>query len=545
MTPISGSFDPQQRIATLLGDYAHQTASAAHMLCDRHDPAAIAYTIVTPNLSATTVTYGELRAESEQLAAAFFAMGLRPGDRIATLMGKSRVFLVTLQAIWRLGAVHVPLFTAFATPAIAMRLDASHCKLVICDEDQRAKLTSDILTCPVVAASTTAPDAESLTRLLAGSHPAIKPAALGGDAPLIQIYTSGTTGKPKGVIVPQRALAAFQIYMEIGLGVKPDDVFWNGADPGWAYGLYYGVIGTFLTGAKSILLQGGFSAETTFGIFDRYRVTNFAAAPTVYRSLRASSTSVPEGLVLRCLSSAGEPLTPEVNEWAEVQFGVQVHDHYGQTETGMTICNLHHEHLRRGLKEGSMGQSLPGWKARVLKSANNEEADVGEMGRVAIDLPMSPLAWFSGYVDEPGKSAEKFSDDGRWYLTGDLARTDTDGEFFFASRDDDVIIMAGYRIGPFEIESVLASHPSIVECSVVAVPDEIRGEVIEAVVVLRQGHSASADLTRALQDWVKTGYAAHAYPRRIHYFESLPKTPSGKVQRFVLRQQLHEQSAAQ
>lgn len=544
MTSAKTEVDLQDRVAALLLDYGHENASAAELLCDRHDPSAKAYSIVTPDLTSVIVTYGELRTESERLAASFFAMGLRPGDRIATLMGKSRTFLVTLQAIWRLGAVHVPLFTAFATPAIAMRLEAAACKLVVCDEDQRVKLKDANLSCIVVTTGSAAPDAQAWAQLLHQTYPSVQRAALGGDAPLIQIYTSGTTGKPKGVIVPLRALAAFQTYMEFGLGVQADDVFWNGADPGWAYGLYYGVIGTFLTGVDSILLQGGFSAETTFGILERYRVTNFAAAPTVYRSLRASSMPIPKGLVLRRASSAGEPLTPDVNEWAAAQLGIKVHDHYGQTETGMTICNLHHDRLCRDLKPGSMGHSLPGWKAQVLKPSSNEVADVGEMGRVAIDLHRSPLAWFGGYVNEPAKSAEKFSDDGSWYLTGDLARVDEDGNFFFASRDDDVIIMAGYRIGPFEIESVLSSHPSIIECSVVAVPDEIRGEVLEAVVVLRQGHSQSPELTRELQDWVKTKYASHAYPRRVHYFDTLPKTPSGKVQRFIIREKLRERTQA-
>ena len=540
MTIKNATFNPQERVDALLDEYGSAGASAAYLLCDRHDPKAVAYTIVSPDLSSVAVTYGELRRESERLAASFYAIGIRPGDRIATLMGKSRTFLVVLQAIWRLGAVHVPLFTAFAAPAISMRLNASATKLVLCDDDQHSKLIDAEVSCQVISVGANATGEMTYASLLKLDHPGVVAAALGGDAPLIQIYTSGTTGKPKGVIVPQRALASFYGYMEFGLGVVPGDVFWNGADPGWAYGLYFGVIGTFLTGANSLLLQGSFAADTTYAILERYKVTNFAAAPTVYRSLRASSALVPQGLALRRASSAGEPLTPDVNEWASANLGVKVHDHYGQTETGMLICNQHYPDLSRDLKSGSMGQSLPGWKAVVLQSSCDEVAPAGELGRVALDLSRSPFNWFAGYVDEPQKSAEKFSADGRWYHTGDLARIDADGDFFFASRDDDVIIMAGYRIGPFEIESVLATHPAIIECSVVAMPDEIRGEVLEAAVVLRQGNSPSSELTQSLQEWVKKHYAAHAYPRKIHYFESLPKTPSGKVQRFVIRQQLRE-----
>ena len=157
-----------------------------------------------------------------------------------------------------------------------------------------------------------------------------------------------------------------------------------------------------------------------------------------------------------------------------------------------------------------------------------------------MDLDASPLAWFQGYVSDPVKSAEKFSADGRWYFTGDVGRVDEDGYFFFASRDDDVIIMAGYRIGPTDVEAVLLAHPAVAECAVVATPDEVRGEVLEAVVVLRAGMSGSEDLTRQLQTKVKTDFAAHAYPRRVHYVQALPKTPSGKIQRFLVRQHLRE-----
>lgn len=532
------------RVDALLREYGEQTAGAAHFLCDRHPPENVAYKIVLPDLTSTSVTYGELRADAQRIAASLHAMGLGPGDRIATLMGKSRAFLATLQAIWRLGAVHVPLFTAFAPPAIAMRLEASKSRLVVCDADQRSKLVGLEGDFQVVSTGARAPGVLALSDLQQQVLPPLPAAALGADAPLIQIYTSGTTGRPKGVIVPQRALASFHGYMEFGLGLKQDDVFWNAADPGWAYGLYFGVIGSFLTGVESILLQGNFSPAATFGILARYGVTNFAAAPTVYRTLRASSLEIPSPLALRRASSAGEPLTPEVNEWAASKLGVQVHDHYGQTETGMTVCNQHRGPGAQELKPGSMGRSLPGWKAVVLKASGDEEAPAGELGRVALDLEASPFAWFPGYVGDEAKSAERFSAGGRWYHTGDLARTDVAGDFFFAARDDDVIIMAGYRIGPFEIESVLATHPAVLESAVVAVPDEIRGEVLAAAVVLREGQGASEELSAALQEWVKKNYAAHAYPRLIRYFDALPKTPSGKVQRFVVRQQLSHQPPA-
>jgi acetyl-CoA synthetase len=318
-------------------------------------------------------------------------------------------------------------------------------------------------------------------------------------------------------------------------------VFWNAADPGWGYGLYFGVLGSFCLGVPSVWLKGGFSAELSYAVMSKLKVTSFAAAPTVYRSLRAANVTVPPDLQLRCASAAGEPLTPEVNAWAQQALGVPVHDHYGQTETGMVINNHQHPALRRPIKPGSMGQTMPGWTAAVLHDDRDELAPAGTLGRIAFDLEASPLAWFSGYVDEPLKSAGKFSANRRWYLTGDAGKVDEDGYFHFMSRDDDVIIMAGYRIGPFEVESVLLTHSAVSEAAVIAAPDEIRGEVLEACIVLRDGMEGTPELACELQQWVKTKFAAHAYPRTVHFLTQLPKTPSGKIQRYVLRQRRQQE----
>jgi acetyl-CoA synthetase len=522
--------------------YAAPEVCVAGLLCDRRDPGALAYQIIGHDHRAQTLSYGELHEESERFASVLAMLGVGAGDRVATLMGKSRELLVALMGIWRLGAVHVPLFTAFAPPAIALRLHGSKAKLVVCDALQRAKLdpSEDIPADPAWRLITTGPAdgcALSYRTLMASASRFPAPAVTSGEAPIIHIYTSGTTGRPKAVVVPARALASFQAYAEFALDLRPDDVFWNAADPGWAYGLYFGVLASFTTATRSILVEGGFAAHMTYAVLSRYGVTNFTAAPTVYRSLRTSGISDPGKLTLRCASSAGEPLTPEVNEWAANAIGTPVHDHYGQTEMGMLINNHHHPSLQRPLKAGSMGQVMPGWTAIVLREHDDVPAEAGELGRLAMVLSHSPLAWFSGYQDDPEKSAEKFAGDGRWYLTGDLCRIDAEGYFHFASRDDDVIIMAGYRIGPFEVESVLQKHPAVSESAVIAVPDQVRGEVMEAFVVLRPDFAVTDSLVKELQNWVKIKYAAHAYPRAVHFTDVLPKTPSGKIQRFILRQQ--------
>lgn len=539
---------PQARVDDLIAYYRQPRLSAAEVLCDNHPPHAIAYTVVNPDSTAVTLTYGQLRERSERFASALADLGLQAGDRIATLMGKSVDYLVTVVGIWRLGAVHVPLFTAFAPPAIAMRLASSGAKIVVCDEAQRPKLDTIagrqdqarwniIVTDRSGATPSLRVNEHDFEQLVASHEPGLVAATLGGDAPLIQIYTSGTTGQPKAVIVPAWAIAGFRAYAEFALDIQPDDTYWCAADPGWAYGLYFGILASFSLGVPSVLLHGGFNPALTYTILDKYNITNFAAAPTVYRAMRASTDSPQSTPTLRCASSAGEPLTPEVNTWAEHALGVPVHDHYGQTEAGMLINNHHHPALARPLKPGSMGHPMPGWNIRVLDDDKDEVAPAGTLGRIAIDVTASPLAWFRGYDTDPVKSAKKFTADGRWYLTGDSGLTDDEGYFFFSSRDDDVIIMAGYRIGPFEVESVLVTHAAVVEAAVIAVPDEVRGEVLEAFVVLCDPHAGSSELARELQQLVKDRFAAHAYPRMIHFIDELPKTPSGKTQRFKLREQ--------
>lgn len=542
--------DPLARVAELLAIWSGPDVSAAQRLCDQHDPAASAYRLIAADLSAHDLSYADLRRDSERFAAVLRAQGVKPGERVATLMGKSRHYLVALMGIWRLGAVHVPLFTAFAPPAIRFRLDGSGARLVVCDQNQQHKLApGDHMPAEPAWSVITTGEASGgslgFDALMAEAEPGFPAAAMGGNAPLIHIYTSGTTGNPKGVIVPIRALAAFQAYAEFGLGIRAeDDVYWCAADPGWAYGLYYGVLATFLTGTRSVMLEAGFTPDVTMAVLEREGVTNFSAAPTVYRALRSAGLPHSDTLRLRCASSAGEPLTPEVNAWAVAELGVEVHDHYGQTEIGMVINNHHHPAVRRPIVAGSMGQAMPGWTAAILQEERDEPVAPGVLGRVAMDLSQSPLSWFSGYYGDADKTAEKFTADGRWYVSGDTGLVDENGYFCFSARDDDVIIMAGYRIGPFEVESVMATHPAISESAVIAVPDEVRGEVMEAYVVLREAHEAGPELEQDIQQWVKRNYAAHAYPRSVHFIGALPKTPSGKVQRFLLKQQRMEEIAA-
>ncbi|NUP26588.1 MAG: AMP-binding protein [Nocardia sp.] len=532
--------DPNTRVRELLDSYDRLDACAAELLCDRHPADAVAFTVIDSDLSAVDLTFGELRARSERFAAALAGLGVGPGDQVATLMAKSVDLVVVLLGIWRRGAVHVPLFTAFAAPAIAFRLHASGASVVIADPDQAGKLApgGDMPADPpwrtIVTGESDIPDTLRMDEPATGGA-AEPPAAVGGDGLLVQLFTSGTTGTPKGVPIPVRALASFHAYQEFALDVRPGDVFWNAADPGWAYGLYYAILGPLVSGTRSLLLHAGFSPALTWQVLDKFGVTNFTAAPTVYRALRAAEPGNP--VRLRRASSAGEPLTPEVVAWSAEHLGVAVRDHYGQTEHGMVICNAWHDDLDTAAPAGSMGRSLPGWECTVLSDTADTEAPAGELGRIAVDAERSALLWFLGYLDAPERTAQRYTADGRWYLTGDAGSRDVDGYFHFSARDDDVIIMAGYRIGPFDVESVLVLHDDVAEAAVVGMPDQLRGEVLEAFVVLRAGAAGNDRLEAELQTLVKEKFAAHAYPRRVHFVAALPKTPSGKVQRFLLRQQ--------
>ncbi len=381
---------PAERVTELLALYGSASANAAELLCDWHPADDVAFTVVEGDLSSRDLTYGQLRDESARFAAALAELGVEPGDAVAALMGKSAELVVALLGIWRRGGVHVPLFTAFAPAAIALRLQASGAKVVLVDTDQRAKLQpgpdlpDDRPWQVVVVGGEPQRDELSFQDMIAAHRTDERgdaSVAVGGDGVLVLLFTSGTTGTPKGVPVPVKALASFVVYLELGLDVTPDDVFWNAADPGWAYGLYYAILAPMAAGRRSLLLHAGFTASLTYQVM----------------SATASRTSP----------------------------------------------------RRR----------LPGWSAAVLDDASDAGLGAGQLGRVAIRVADSPLMWFTGYADAPEKTAERFTADSTWYLTGDAGRTDEDGWFYFSSRDDDIIIMAGYRIGPFDVESVLVMHP--------------------------------------------------------------------------------------
>ncbi|HXV94068.1 MAG TPA: AMP-binding protein [Pseudonocardia sp.] len=431
---------PDERVAELLARFSGPQACAAELLCDAHPAGAVAFTIVEPGLAARDLTFGELREESVRFAAVLADLGIGPGDAVGVLMGKSVDLVVALLGIWRRGAVHVPLFTALARPAIALRLRASAAKLVVVDADQRAKLAAgeEMPADPpwrvVVARGEPGIGQLSFDALMAAREPGDpggRAVAVGGGGALVLLFTPG----PAGVRVPLRALASFVTYLEFGLDVSAEDVYWNTGDPGWAYGLYHAILAPLAAGRRSLLLHAGFGPALAWSVIERFGVTNLAAASTTYRDLRADPDAAPRGLALRRASSAGEPLGPEAAAWSQEALGVVVREHYGQTELGMVIANGWADAVRAEVRPGSTGRPLPGWRAAVLRDDADVPAGPDTPGRVALDVAGSPLMWFRGYPGEPARTAGRFTPDGRWYLTGDTGRVDADG-FFSSPRND-------------------------------------------------------------------------------------------------------------
>jgi acetyl-CoA synthetase len=531
-------------ISSWLQTYGGDNLSVAEFLCDRHathtDKVALCYE--SDKGESRKVTFAELKELSSRMAQFLLTLGVRKGDRVAVMLPKTVEIIISSLAIWRLGAVYQPLFTAFGPDAIAYRVKNSAAKLIITDTSNRSKLENisaradiNIIT---VADGDTPLSAQDYNfwRELDGSSPRSEVTTVSGLDPLVLLYTSGTTGNPKGAIIPVKSLASFEAYMRFGLDVREEDVYWNVADPGWAYGLYYNLIGPLLIGKATLFYNAPFKPDHAYQIMDKYGVTNFAAAPTAYRVMQAAGDERLRraSIQLRVASSAGEPLNPSLINWAKEQMGVSIYDHFGQTELGMAVNNHHRPELQQIIKPGSMGQSMPGLRTVVLDQEANELGP-GEEGELAVDIPNSPLFWFQGYWQDEAQSKQRFVAAGRYYLTGDSVSTDEDGYHFFSGRSDDVILSAGYRIGPFEVESALLLHPAVAETAVVGKHDELKGEIVKAFVVLKAGHAPSEQLSTELSRFVKTRLSAHQYPRVVSFVKELPKTPSGKIQRYLLR----------
>jgi len=450
------------------------------------------------------ISFFELKEKALKLAQYLKEFkGVKKGDVIAVLASKKIEQVIVLLSAFALGAIYQPLFTAFGPKAIEMRTKDLKPKVMFCQDDQKDKVSDCI-------------PFSKIDELL--QYGELKEyVELKWDDPIILLYTSGTTGAPKGALISKRLLLNTCVYMKYGIGLRNEDIFWNGADPGWAYGLYYGVIGPLLFGKTVLFLDEPFNAERTMEFLEENRITNFTFAPTAYRMI-AGTVKRKYDLVLERASSAGEPLNPEVIKWFMNNYNVIIKDHYGQTEVGMVVFNGWGYDAKP--KVGSAGLPAPGYNVDVVDDVIAIKKD-------------SPGFHFLGYLNNPEKTKESFKGD--WYLTGDVATKDDEGYFWFVGRKDDVVKVSGYRVGPFEVESILLEHPAVLESAVVADEDPIRGHIMHAYIVLKPGYTPSESLKEDIINYVHTRYSKHVHLEKVDFIDKLPKTESGKIQRFLLR----------
>lgn len=511
--------------------------NACFECCDRHvDGEKVALYWQGKDGRKAQYTFRQLQQWSSQFANFLKSQGVQAGDRISGLLPRTPELLITIFAAWRIGAVYQPLFTAFGPKAIEHRIQLAQSKLVVTDMVNRSKL-DEVEHCPAIV---TVADAEGAAlnpsdfnfwHVLNQQYDQCELFMRNIQDPFLLMFTSGTTGPAKPLEVPLKALLAFGRYMQDAIGLTEDDAFWNIADPGWAYGLYYAITGPLFLGHATLFYEGGFSTDSLCQIVKDYQITNLAGAPTAYRMMMAADPAQMAALKgqFRVVSSAGEPLNPEVIRWFRQVLDAPIYDHYGQTEVGMVVCNhhgLHHE-----IREGAAGFPSPGYRIAVVNE-QGEELPPDTAGILAVDISQSPMMWFGGY-----KESRKSPFVGHYYLTGDTAELHSDGSMSFVGRSDDVITTSGYRIGPFDVESALLEHDAVIEAAVIGVPDLDRTELVKAFVILATGVQSTATLAEELSQFVKKRLSAHAYPRLVEFVTELPKTPSGKIQRFLLRNQ--------
>lgn len=532
----TSQFDYQHTVnAALYGSL--EAMNACVECCDRHAlPGRIALFWEGRDGSDATWTYRDLQDNAARFANFLLAQGVGKGDKVAGLLPRTAELLIVVLATWRIGAVYQPLFTAFGPKAIEHRLGSSGARIVVTDAVNRPKL-DEVAGCPTIVTVGGA-KGQGIVRgdfsfwAEVANHPRhCEPVMLTGEDPFLLMFTSGTTGPAKALSVPLKAIVAFQSYTRDAVDLRPEDAFWNVADPGWAYGIYFGVTGPLAMGHPITFYDGPFTLESTCRVINKYGITNLTGSPTAYRLLIAGGEQFARSIKgkLRIVSSAGEPLNPEVIRWFADNLDVVIHDHYGQTELGMVLCN--HHGLDHPVHLGAAGFASPGHRIVVLDE-NQRELGVGQPGILAIDRRQSPMCWFAGYEGGPTKAFV-----GDYYLSGDTVELNPDGSISFVGRSDDVITTSGYRVGPFDVESALIEHPAVVEAAVVGKPDPERTELVKAFVVLSAQYRAAPELAEELRQHVRKRLAAHAYPREIEFVSDLPKTPSGKLQRFILRNQ--------
>ncbi len=482
--------------------------------------------------SRRTYTFAEIALASQRYARVFADDGIGRGDRVLVALPKRPAWIFTMLALDRIGAVAIPCAEQLRAKDLLYRANHAAVSAVVACASNLVEfddIRADAVTCThYYLSEAEAPGWERLDTRAQAATPHRGIDAESKDWSYI-IYTSGTTKDPKGVIHDRAYTFAKRMQARFWLDCTPDDLVWSTAATGWAKSLWNVLLGPWSCGSAIVMHDGGFDPVERLDLLRDLGVTVLCQAPTEYR-LEAKRDDLGTRWklpLLRHCVSAGEPLNPEVIERWKAAFGLTIYDGYGQTENSLLIANLPGEEVRIG----AMGRPTPGHEIAVVDEDGRPCATdvVGDIG-----LRGAPPTLFKGYLRDDEQTSETRR--GEWYLTGDRARIDADGYFWFVGRADDVISSGAYRIGPFEVESALLEHPAVAESAVVGSPDADRGNVVKAFVVLRSGFSAGDALVRELQEHCKRVTAPYKYPREIEFVADLPKTRSGKIRRVELRQ---------
>jgi acetyl-CoA synthetase len=488
-------------------------------VCDKHPRDKLAMVWERFDGARRDVEWGELQDLAAQTAHVLSELGVQRGDRVAVVLPPTAETAAVFFATWKLGAILLSMSVLYGDDGIRHRLTDSQAKVLVTDADNAPRFSADWVEQILVLGDDT----------LAGRPTEFETADTAADDPAQLYYTSGTTGLAKGIVHAHRYILAHEEFVYCH-EVQEAERFHGMGEWAWAAGIAP-LLGPWRLGATQCVYQreGGFDPHKQLDFLSRHEVTNVFTTPTAMRSMMAledASTRYPQQF--RRVCSAGEPLNPEAIRWFRDQYGLTVLDFYGLTESYPLVANYPFMEVR----EGSMGKPMPGWDVQLLDEDENPVAH-GERGEICLRARSNPH-YPLGYWRQPEAGEETFGGD--WFHSQDAAMQDVDGYIWYAGRADDVIIAAGYRIGPFEVESACLEHPAVREAAAVASPDERRGNVVKAFIVLADGHEPSDDTADSIKTHVRDRLSAYAYPRRIEFVADLPKTLTGKIRRIELRE---------
>lgn len=489
-------------------------------------------------------TYQQLAAQSNRFAGVLANLGISPGDTVAALTGRIPELYIAALGALKHRAVFCPLFSAFGPEPIQARLSRGRARALITTSKLYGKKVAPVRErlpelehVLVVTDEGEAPPSGTvdLRALLGAASDRYAIAATEPEAPALLHFTSGTTGMPKGALHVHEAVVTHHATGRLALDLHDDDVFWCTADPGWVTGTSYGIIAPLTCGVTVIVDEAEFDARRWYGILAEQRVSVWYTAPTAIRMLMKAGADLAREYDLshlRFVASVGEPLNPSAVTWGVEALGLPIHDNWWQTETGGIMIG---NYASVDVKPGSMGLPLPGIEAVIARRDEHGAVTVIAEPDVQGELVLR-AGWpsmFRAYLGDEERYRKCFA--GGWYFTGDLARRDADGYYWFIGRSDDVIKSAGHLVGPFEVESALMEHPAVAEAGVIGKPDEIAGAVVKAFVALRPGFAATPELQRELLGFARSHLGPAVAPREIAFIDALPKTRSGKIMRRLLK----------